>query len=380
MDYCVLGAGMMGRAVASDLTLHDPEATVVLADIDQTRAEQVARAIGPRVRPVCLDVHRDTELRALLRGVSVVVSAVSYAVNPRVTRAAIETGTSMCDLGGNNDVVRAQLALEEEARQAGVLIIPNCGLAPGLVNVLAMHGAAFFEDLAGIHLRVGGLPQHPQPPLNYEIVFSVDGLINEYVEPAEVIRDGQRRQVPSLEDLESIAFAPPFGELEAFTTSGGLSLLPQLLDGRVRELDYKTIRYPGHCRKMRTLVELGFASAEPIVLGPVVRTAREIFADLLARKLPSGGKDVVVGRVTITGTRSGRPATLEYELRDYYDEKTGMSAMMRTTAYPTAIIAAMVANGLISERGVRTPEQCVPGDRLLEELAQRGIHVEQREG
>ena len=185
--------------------------------------------------------------------------------------------------------------------------------------------------------------------------------------------------VPSLADRESITFPPPFGELEAFTTSGGLSLLPTLLEGRIAELDYKTIRYPGHCEKMRTLVDLGFASSEPVVVGGMVRTAREIFADLLARRLPSGGPDVVLGRVTITGKRKGRPAALEYELRDYYDSATGMSAMMRTTAYPTAIIAAMLADGVITERGVVVPEQCVPGDRMLEALARRGILVEQRD-
>jgi len=379
MQYCVLGAGMMGRAVAYDLAMHQPGVSVVLADIELEAAERAARAIGPTVRPVRLDVHHGEELRTLLRGSAVVISAVSYAVNPLVTRAAIDTGVSMCDLGGNNDVVRAQVGMHQEARRAGVTIIPNCGLAPGLVNVLAMHGAASFEQLKSIHLRVGGLPQQPRPPLNYQIVFSVDGLINEYVEPAEVIRNGMRQEVPSLGDLESLRFPPPFGELEAFTTSGGLSLLPALLEGRIHELDYKTIRYPGHCEKMRTLVELGFASSEPIVMGGMVRTSREVFADLLAKRLPSGGKDVVLGRVSIVGTRTGRPAALEYELRDYYDEQTGMSAMMRTTAYPTAIIAAMLAAGVVTERGVLMPEQCVPGDRLLEALAQRGILVEQRD-
>jgi lysine 6-dehydrogenase len=359
--------------------MHHPDVPIVLADIDHEAAVRAAHAIGPTVQPLRLDIHQAEELHSAIRGSSVVVSAVSYAVNPLVTRAAIENGVSMCDLGGNNDVVRTQIQMHQDARRAGVTIVPNCGLAPGLVNVLAMHGAASFEELESIRLRVGGLPQQPRPPLNYQIVFSVDGLINEYVEPAEVIRDGVRQEVPSLTDLESIAFAPPFGELEAFTTSGGLSLLPTLLEGRIRDLDYKTIRYPGHCEKMRTLVELGFASSEPIVVGGMVRTAREIFTDLLARRLPSTGRDVVLGRVTITGTRRERRAVLEYEFRDYYDEGTGMSAMMRTTAYPTSIIAAMLGTGVIAERGVLVPEQCVPGDRLLEALAERRITVEQRD-
>jgi len=379
MQFLVLGAGMMGRAVAYDLAIFHPDARVVLADIDADRAARGAAAIGPSVHPLRLDVRQPEELRSALHDTSVVVSAVSYAVNTLITQEAIAAGVSMCDLGGNNDVVRSQLQMHEEAKRADVTVIPNCGLAPGLVNVLAMHGARSFDELERIHLRVGGLPQSPQGPLNYQLVFSVDGLINEYIEPAEVIRDGVRRLVSSLEEVETIEFLPQFSSLEAFTTSGGLSQLPALLEGRIRELDYKTIRYPGHCEKMRTLVDLGFTSSEPIVMGGLVRTAREIFSDLLVRRLPTTGKDLVLARVTITGRRRGREATLEYEFRDYYDEKTGMSAMMRTTAYPTSIIAAMVADGVIADRGVVMPEECVPGDDLLRELARRRIVIEQRE-
>jgi lysine 6-dehydrogenase len=373
--YLVLGAGMMGRAAAYDLAQFDPSAHVVVADINAEAADRAARAAGPNVRPLMLDVNAGGALANALAGMDVVISAVSYAVNERLTRAAIDAGVHMCDMGGNNDVVDRQLAMDGQAQTAGVTIVPNCGLAPGLINVLGMDGVRAFDTVESVKLRVGGLPLHPRPPLQYQIVFSVEGLINEYVEPAEVIRGGRRVAVPSMADLESVSFPEPFTALEAFNTSGGLSILPRLLEGTVDELDYKTIRYPGHCEKMRTLLDLGFASHEPIMIGTSVRTSRELFTELLRRKLDTGGPDVILARSSVTGTKGGARARLVSEFVDYYDEATGMSAMMRTTAYPTSIIAQQLAHGVITRRGVLTPEVCAPAADMVQQLARRGITI-----
>src|SRR5205823_13354745 len=140
-------------------------------------------------------------------------------------------------LGGNNAVVDAELALDAQAKAAGVNIIPDCGLAPGMVAVLVAHGAQRFEHLDEVHIRVGGLPQNPKPPLDYQLVFSVEGLINEYIEPARIIGGGKIETVESMTELEDIEFPPPFGKLEAFQPSGGTSTLPDTFLGRVRELD-----------------------------------------------------------------------------------------------------------------------------------------------
>ena len=373
--YLVLGAGMMGRAAAYDLAQFDPSAHVVVADINAEAADRAARTAGPNVRPLVLDVNAEGALANALAGMDVVISAVSYSVNERLTRTAIDVGVHMCDMGGNNDVVDRQLAMDGQAQTAGVTIVPNCGLAPGLINVLGMDGVRAFDTVESVRLRVGGLPLHPRPPLQYQIVFSVEGLINEYVEPAEVIRGGRRVTVPSMADLESLSFPEPFTALEAFNTSGGLSILPRLLEGTVAELDYKTIRYPGHCEKMRTLLDLGFASHEPIMIGTSVRTSRELFTELLRRKLDTGGPDVILARSSVTGTKGGARACLVSELVDYYDEATGMSAMMRTTAYPTSIIAQQLAHGVITRRGVLTPEVCAPAADMVEQLARRGITI-----
>jgi lysine 6-dehydrogenase len=378
MRYTVIGAGMMGSAAAYDLAHMDTTTEVTLADIDPERASQAAAKIGPNVKPIRLDVNNDADLKKALAGRGAAVSAVSYTVNYRISKAAMEAGVHVIDLGGNNDVVSRQQTLHEEAKRKDVTIVPNSGLAPGLTSVLVMTGIREFETLDSIHIRVGGLPQHPKPPLNYQLVFAVEGLINEYIERAVVIRDGKKLIVDSMVDVEEIEFPPPFGKLEAFNTSGGVSTMAALMEGKVRNLDYKTIRYKGHCEKFKTLLDLGFAGNEPIIAGPTVRTAREFFEQLLRKKLDHGDKDVVLARVVITGRKDGRNKGLEYEFIDYFDDSTAITAMMRTTAFPTSIIAQMLAEGTIKERGVLPPESCVPGDLMITELAKRRIMIQKR--
>jgi lysine 6-dehydrogenase len=375
MQFLVLGAGMMGSAAAYDLALYGRNDEIVLADIDKDAAEQSARVIGMNVRPLHLDVRHTADLERALHGIDAVVSAMSYTVNSEVAAVALRAGVHLCDMGGNDDVVDRQLALDAEARAAGVTVVPNCGLAPGLINVLAMMGVTECDSVESVHLRVGGLPQTPRPPLNYQIVFSAEGLINEYVEPAVVLSDGVITSRESLTGLETLEFPQPYGIVEAFFTSGGVSLLPRLLQGRVRTLDYKTIRYRGHCERFKTLLDLGFASNEPVMVGNGIRTSREVFTELLRRKLSYGEPDVVLARATVTGCSSGKRRTIVYEMIDTYDPEARMTAMMRTTAFPTAVIGRMLADGRISRRGVFPPEVCVPGEALLHELELRGIHI-----
>lgn len=375
MKFLVIGAGMMGSALAYDLAHSDGVEKVLLADIDLERAKIAVSAIGTNAEPIKLDINHNDRVIGQMAGIDVVCGATSYTHNLQLTKAAIEAGVHFCDLGGNMDVVDKQLALDTKAKEAAVCIIPNCGLAPGLAGILGAGGARQFDSVTEIHLRVGGLPKHPRPPLNYQIVFSVEGLINEYIEPAEVIRNGELKDVPSMDDLEEIEFPPPFGKLEAFNTSGGISTLAHMFKGKVRDLDYKTIRYKGHCEKIKTLLDLGFSSSEPIMVGNSLSTAREMFQELLKRRLPSAGPDVVLLRVSVVGVQKNRKKTLTYEMIDYFDEKTKISAMMRTTSFPTSVIAQMIGRGTIKDRGVFTPEVCVPVKSLIEELKKRKIII-----
>lgn len=376
MNYLVVGAGMMGSAIAFDLARSKGVTGVTLADVDPGRAQSVTDRINsPLVRSETVNVEFYDDVVELFRNHQCVIGAVSFRFNFNLSRAAIEAGTHFCDLGGNDEIVRKQRGLDDKARAAGVTIVPNCGLAPGLASILAARGAETFESVESIHLRVGGLPQNPVPPFQYQLVFSIEGLMNEYTGQAAVLREGRLTHVDAMTGVEPIQFPPPFGTLEAFHTSGGASLLPEMFEGRVRELDYKTIRYPGHCDRFKALLDLGFASSEPMSMGTSVMTAREIFLELLKKKLGGDSPDVVLLRVTLIGQRHGTRRTLAYHLVDFHDKNDNITAMMRTTAYPTSVIAQMLGENRISDRGVFTPEVCVPLQPLLQELRARMIEI-----
>src|ERR1700741_4731118 len=211
MKILVIGSGMMGSALAYDAAHSTGVEKVFLADIDPERAATVATSIGSKVESKKLAINYYDDVVELMKRADVAIGATSYSHNILLTKAAIEAGPHFCDLGGNMDVVDRQIAMNAEAKQADVCILPNCGLAPGLACVVAAGGAKKFSSITSVHIRVGGLPQRPQPPLNYQLVFSAEGLINEYLEPAEVIRNGEVRTVPSMIDLEELEFPPPFG-------------------------------------------------------------------------------------------------------------------------------------------------------------------------
>jgi lysine 6-dehydrogenase len=378
MRVLVLGAGRMGLGAAYDLA-HNSEGVelVTVADVDEGRARAVAETLRDgRVRAAQVDVEDRARVVGLMRGHDAVLSCVTYFHNLQLARAAVEARTHFCDLGGNNAVVDAELALDEEARAVGVNVVPDCGLAPGMVSVLAAHGAARFEELDEIRIRVGGLPQSPKPPLDYQIVFSVEGLINEYVERARVIRGGELVEVVSLTELESLDFPEPYGRMEAFQTSGGTSTLPETFLGRVKELDYKTIRYPGHCERFKLLIDLGLASGEEVEAGGARVSPRKLLGELLNRRLPADEPDLVFIRLEFAGRlMEGSAKRLRYDIIDRFDPRTGLSAMQRTTAFPASLVAQMMARGETTRRGAVPQERCIPPDAFVAALARRDIDI-----
>lgn len=376
MKILVLGAGRMGHGAAYDLIHNSPTVeAVTVADFDLKKAEAVAEQVGTaRIAAHHVDASNESDIARLMQGHDSAISCVNYWYNESLSRAAIATGTNFCDLGGNNYVVDAQLAMDDEAKAAGINIIPDCGLAPGMVSILAMHGAAKFDRVDEIHIRVGGLPQDPQPPLDYQLVFSVEGLINEYVEVARVIRGGEITEVPSMTELESLEFAG-FPPLEAFQTSGGTSTLPDTFLGQIKELDYKTIRYAGHCDKFKAMIDLGLCSSEEIVADYVKVKPRKVFGELLQKHLPADGPDYVLVRLEFVGTGDKGPQRLRYDIVDKYDPATGLSAMMRTTAFPASIIAQMMAKEEVLMRGATPQEKAIDPDKFVAELARRNIEV-----
>jgi lysine 6-dehydrogenase len=376
MKILVLGAGRMGHGAVYDLVHNSPDVEhVTVADLHPGKAEAVASAVGTsKVDPRAVDTSDHAATVELMRGHDSVISCVNYWYNESLSRAAIQARANFCDLGGNNYVVDEQLAMDADAKAAGISIIPDCGLAPGMVSILAVHGAKRFDSVDEIHIRVGGLPQDPRPPLNYQLVFSVEGLINEYVEVARVIRDGKIAEVESMTEIEPLEFQG-FPPLEAFQTSGGTSTLPDTFLGKIRELDYKTIRYAGHCEKFKTMIDLGLCSSDEIVVDYQKVVPRKVFGELLQRHLPADGPDHVLVRLEFVGKTGGETRSLRYDIVDKLDQATGLSAMMRTTAFPASIIAQMMARGDVLMRGATPQEKAIDPDKFVADLDRRAIKM-----
>jgi lysine 6-dehydrogenase len=381
VKFLVLGAGKMGYAVAYDLIRGSKVEKVVVADSStENLKELVKRLSDEKIIPVELDVTNEEELAQLMAEIDVAVSCITYKHNYELAKIALATKTHFVDLGGNEEIVAKEFMLDELAKEQGITIIPDLGLAPGLVSLLAVSAAESFDEIYDIRLRVGGLPANPDDCfMDYCQVFSIDGLINEYHEDCTVLRDGKIFSVPSLSDNESIEFPRPFGTMEAFNTSGGISTLPQSYLGRVQHLDYKTIRYPGHCDAIHMLKELGMMSKEAVetASGPVV--PRDLLFALLSDKLPKDEPDVVLVRVMVSGLKDKKPVQIIWDCIDYADQAAGLTAMMRMTAFPASIVAQMIARGDITERGVLRQETTVPTKLFLAEMDGRGIRLQMTE-
>jgi lysine 6-dehydrogenase len=278
----------------------------------------------------------------------------------------------MCDLGGNTDVVRAQHALDPEARATNATIVPDCGMGPGLNVSLAAYAMGRLDTPREVRIWDGGLPQDPEPPWNYRSTFAMSGLTNEYDGVGYFLRDGRVTEVPCFADLEELEFEAPVGRLEAFVTSGGLSTAPWTWLGTLQRLENKTLRYPGHCARFKAYEELGLLGLEPVQLGTSSVVPRDLFHALLEPRIGGGTtvRDVCVMRVTATGTHGGRPASFTVELVDRFDEATGFTAMQRLTGWHAAIVCGLAARRALPA-GVVAVER-VPGDLIVSESRRRG--------
>ncbi len=373
MRMLVLGAGLQGSACAYDL-LRQPEVErVTLADLDPKRIPAFLKhKAGKRLMLARVDVKQTARLRALMRGHDAVMNASPYHFNYEVSKSAAQTGLHCADLGGNTEIVQRQKTLDAAARKKRVSIIPDCGLAPGMVNIIAAEGIRRVGDADSVKIFVGGLPQHPEPPLNYQIVYSLEGALDYYTTPSWVLRDGQPTRVDALSEIESVEFPAPVGTLEAFHTGGGISTMPWAYAGRVRTMEYKTLRYPGHVAIMRPVRELGLLETKPVSVKGTKIVPRDAFIATVSPKLTKpNAPDLVALRVEVKG-RGGRVA---WQLIDYADQKAGVSAMMRTTGYSLAITGLMQVDGRISATGAHTPDEAVPFQPYVDELKKRGVEI-----
>lgn len=376
MRMLVLGAGLQGSACAYDL-LQNPDVTEVrLADLrTDSLAPFLQPYVGKRLIPTPLDVRDRDAVLAVMRTSDAAMSAIPYYFNLELANLAVEAGIHFTDLGGNTEIVLGQKKFDARAREKGISVIPDTGLAPGMVNVLAQLGIDRLDETSSVRIYVGGLPQHPEGPLKYQVVYSLEGVLDYYTTLSWILRDGKLAQVTALSELESIPFDAPVGELEAFHTAGGLSLMGQRYEGKVATMEYKTLRYPGHARIMEAIRELGLLELEPVdVKGEKVAPRDVAVAAMGPRLRRPDSPDLVALRVVVEGTKNGAPARHAWELVDRADEAKGISAMMRTTGYTLSITGQFQASGKI-EPGVHTPDECMPGELYIEELRKRGIEI-----
>ncbi len=378
MRMLVLGAGLQGSACAYDLLQNAQIDEVRLADSDGSALPAfLAKYEGnPRLTRIKLDAKDSAAVSQAMHGVSAVMCALPYYFNLAMTRLAIAAGVPFCDLGGNTEIVFQQKGLDAEARTKGITVVPDCGLAPGMVNILAELGISRCDRVSRVKIFVGGLPQAPEGPLKYQIVYSLEGVLDYYTTLSWVLRDGRRTQVKALSEIELVRFDRPVGELEAFHTAGGLSTMATRYEGQIPTMEYKTLRYPGHAHIMEAIRDLGLLDAEPLDVKGAKVSPRDVAVAAMGPHLRKPmGRDLVALRVIVDGTKSGKPITHTFQLVDCHDEGRGISAMERTTGYSLSITGQLQAEGAISPSGVRTPDECVPGERYIAELAKRGVVI-----
>jgi saccharopine dehydrogenase-like NADP-dependent oxidoreductase len=343
----VVGAGHIGSTIATLLS-ETGDYRVTLAD---RSADQLA-AIGHQagVDRVVLNVADGPALRSLLAGKFAVLSAAPYHLTFHVAEAARAVGAHYLDLTEDVASTRKVKALAEGAERA---FIPQCGLAPGFISIVAADLVRLFHTLHDVRLRVGALPKFPSNALNYNLTWSTDGVINEYCEPCEAIVDGQLRQTRALEECE--AFSLDGVAYEAFNTSGGLGTLCETLEGKVRNLNYRTIRYPGHAAIMKALLN-----------DLRLRDRRDLLKDILESALPATQQDVVIVFVTVSGLKDGRLVQETYANKIYAREMGGrtVSAIQITTAAGICAVLDMLASGAIRTAGFVRQEEIRLGDFL----------------
>lgn len=378
MKVAVLGAGLMGKQAAKDLIASSTVEKVYLADLRVEQARQFKEQIqSDKLEVLQLNANNEKELTSVLSKADVAINALFYTFNEKVAKTALKCGVHLVDLGGHiGGATTAVLALHDEAVEKGVTIIPDLGVAPGMINILAGHGALKLDRVDEIKLFVGGIPVHPEPPLEYNHVFSLDGVFDHYTDPSHVIREGELQEVASLSEIEPIFFEK-FGELEAFHTSGGTSTLTETFSD-VKTLEYKTVRYKGHADKFRLLVDLGFTDREKTVIVDNHEVkVRDVLREVLKPITALGDKqDAVVMRVVVSGSRMEEEMAYVYDMVALRDA-AGVTAMAQATAFTVSVVAQMIGNKTINERGAYPPELIVPGEEYIAEMAKRGVEIKE---
>ena len=377
-NILIVGSGRQGISVAYDI-LKNSKHNVIISDINQECLDQAISKISGIVDTTNLsnaivDVQDSQSMLKLLENMDVIVSAVPYEFNLALTELAIKSKTSMVDLGGHTNIVRQQLSKNQEAISAGVTIVPDCGMGPGMNITMAVLATEILDKTDEIYICDGGLPKNPNPPWNYSLFFNIEGLTNEYDEQAYFLKDGKIVEVPCFEGIENVTF-DGVGELEAAVTSGGLSTMPWTFKDKLKVLENKTLRYKGHWEWMKAYRELGLFSRESINHDNNEIVPRNFYHQLLEKKLDHGRvEDICLMRISAKGTKDTKQVNLFIDAVEYYDKETDLTAMEKWTGWHISILAIQIADDKI-EKGAISVENALKGHTFLEEAKKRNYNI-----
>jgi lysine 6-dehydrogenase len=375
----VLGCGMQAYGAALDvITFGDPE-EVILADAFPERIQKLRLFLEAHTRPrqlteLVLDASDIAATARAARGCDLMLNTAPYRYALDITRAAIEARVPMVDLGGDTEMVLKQLKLSDKAKAVGITIIPDCGMGPGMTNITVGHAMEVLDTADTIITRDGGIPLHPKPPLFYHLVFAIETLTNEYTGMTTQMRDGKLIEIAPMTEIEQCDL-PVVGRVEATHGMGMLSTLPWTYQGRLKNLENKFVRYPGHLTFLKTLREVGFFSREEIQTERGPFQPRAMTKAVMEKFLmPKGGeRDVSFIQTISEGTKGDKKVKVEHWICDYSDEKTGLTSMQRTTGFTASIVGQMIVSGALTEKGVLPPELGVPKELFFQEIQRRGF-------
>ena len=377
MILSVVGAGAIGSAVARELSLRDAVTEVRVCDA-RSRALQHLSELVPnqKLRPFQVEGRDASVLGPVLEGSQCVVGCADPTTNLGIARLCVDIQSHFCDPGGSDSVSESILELTEVAREKGIWLVPNCGLAPGISNVLCLLGIEHFESVDHAHIRVGDITLHPEPPFDFRVSTSPQKMVEDYTNPSFVIEDGELKSIEPLSQIEHIFFEEPYGVLEAFNTAVSGNTLMRTFANRVRNLDVKTIKRPGHADQWRFLLALGFADRKSIDLRTHL-TYRDVLLRRLRSLLGDEQPDVVLLRVMICGIIASEKKTVTYEMALSAAPEDVLGAVRTATSVPTSVVAETLASGEIEGGGAAVPEIILDKPLFLERLAKRGMPVEE---
>jgi saccharopine dehydrogenase-like NADP-dependent oxidoreductase len=372
LKVIVLGSGKIGSVMGLDFSKRGAEIT--LSDIDISRAKKAADAINAEA--VRFDTSDHGSMVKTLKEYDLILGALPGDYGFNALKAVVDSRKNMVDVSFTPE---DPTAMSETAKKAGVTIVPDCGVAPGLSNMLVGYGSSKLDRVEEAKIMVGGIPEKEVPPLGYTVTWSADGLIDEYIRDVSIIKDGKMTQVPALSGLENIEF-PGVGTLESFYTDGLRTLVQSFPE--TKNLYEKTLRYPGHVEKVKLLRELGFFGEEPVTVLGVEVMPKLVSARIFEKSLtmPDVG-DLLAMMIEVSGVKDGERKGFRYHVLEYHDHESGVSAMARTTAYTASIVAGILVDGGIKMKGVIPMERLGADhrfvDKVFKEHGKRDIEIKE---